>query len=144
MKSGYGYGLDLNCKLTKTLVSNEGDCNSWGNNRISKSYVANPTKATVYIPWNMKNSIGTQSRVIPMDSNGTLKFILPKSNISSIGARKIYTPPELAGTEETPVSHSFEIYISGGGVQNIEFCKKLIGTITVNGVMYDDDFSGAD
>lgn len=144
LKSGYGFGLDLNCKLTKTLVSNEGDCNSWGNNRSSKLNVANPTKATVYIPWNMKNSIGTQSRVIPMDSNGTLKFILPKSNISSIGARKIYTPPELAGTEEAPVSHSFEIYISGGGVQNIEFCKKLIGTITVNGVMYDDDFSGAD
>lgn len=143
-KSGYGFELDVNCKITKTLVSNTGDCRAWGNNRTAKSSVANPTKSTVYIPWNMTNSFGIQSTVIPMDSNGALKFILPKSNMSSIGARKIYTPPELAGTEETPVSHSFEVYINGGGIGNVEFCKKLIGTITINGVMYDDDFSGAD
>lgn len=56
-------------------------------------------------------------------------------------ARKIYTDVALAGTKEEPASHSFDIYISGGGVGNIEFCKKLSKTITINGDMYEDDFS---
>ena len=43
--------------------------------------------------------------------------------------------------KEEPASHSFDIYISGGGVGNIEFCKKLSKTITINGDMYEDDFS---
>ena len=92
----------------------------------------------------MTNKLGTQDTAISMDENGTLKFILPRSNVSHTGERKIYTPVELAGTEESPVSHSFEIYINGGGVGSVEFCKKLNGTITINGVMYDDDFSDAD
>ena len=48
------------------------------------------------------------------------------------------------GTQEKPVNHSFEIYISGGGVGNVEFCKKITKTITINGDMFEDDFSGAD
>ena len=79
-----------------------------------------------------------------MDKNGTSSFILPQSNVSSVKARKIYTPVELAGTSESPEKHSFEIYINGGGVNRIEFCKKLTGTITINGDMYEDDFSGSD
>ena len=106
--------------------------------------VKNPTKATVYIPWNMTNKLGSQDPAVSMEEHGTLNFILPKSNMSHTGERKIYTPVELAGTEESPVLHSFEIYINGGGVGSVEFCKKLKGTITINGVMYDDDFSGAD
>lgn len=73
-----------------------------------------------------------------------MKFRLPVSNVSQAGARKIYTPVELAGTSEEPVSHDFEVYISGGGIEGVEFCQKLIGTITINGDMYEDDFSGSD
>ena len=74
-----------------------------------------------------------------MVPDGRLKFILPESPVSEIGAKKIYTPVELAGTMENPESHSFEIYIGGGGVGEIEFCQKIDGTITINGDMYEDD-----
>lgn len=144
LKSGYGFEMDINCKLNTKLVSSSGGCTSWGKNRTALMYVKNPTKATVYIPWEMKNNLGTQSKTITMDSNGTLKFRLPVSNVSQAGARKIYTPVELAGTSEEPVSHDFEVYISGGGIEGVEFCQKLIGTITINGDMYEDDFSGSD
>ena len=106
--------------------------------------VKDPTKATVYLPWEMTNRLGTQSKTIGMEQNGRLKFQLPVSNVSEAGARRIYTPVELPGTEENPVNHEFEVYISGGGIEGVEFCQKLIGRITINGDMYSDDFSGAD
>ena len=143
-KSGYGFELDVTCNVASKLISHSGDCSSWGSSRASTASVKNPTKATVYIPWNMTNSLGTQPKQISMDSNGTLKFRLPQSSVSTVKARKIYTPAQLAGTEEKPEKHSFEIYINGGGVGNTEFCKKLTETITINGDMYSDDFSGAD
>lgn len=144
LKSGYGFGVDVNCTLNTTLVSNTGGCRSWGNSRRHTSTVKNPTTATVFVPWDMTNRLGSQGRSISMVSNGTLKFTLPASPVSEIGAKKIYTPVELAGTKESPQSHSFEIYIGGGGVGSVEFCQKLNGTITINGDMYEDDFSGAD
>lgn len=143
LKSGYGFGVEIRYSISKNLISNSGGCSSWGNNRSATKTVKAPTSATVYLPWTMTNNFGTQGNIISMEKSGS-KFILPKSRVSSIDARKIYTPVELAGTQEDPVSHSFEMYINGGGVGNVEFCKKLSGTITINGVMYDDDFSGAD
>ena len=92
----------------------------------------------------MTNRLGTQGRTIAMEQNGKLRFRLPVSKVSEAGARKIYTPVELPGTKEEPVTHEFEIYINGGGVNNVEFCQKIIGRITINGDMYSDDFSGAD
>lgn len=141
-KSGYGFEVEVSCIIKTSLIKNEGD-DSWGDNRTATSKVKNPTKATVYIPWVMKNRLGTQSQSITMDNYSDLKFKLPVSNVSESGARNIYTPVELAGTEDAPESHSFEIYINGGGVGNTEFCKKLSETITINGNMYDDDVSGA-
>lgn len=142
LKSGYGFGVDVNCTLNTTMVSNTG-CESWGDDREHSATVKNPTTATVFVPWDMSNSLGSQGRSISMVPNGTLKFTLPESPVSKIGARNIYTPVELAGTKESPQSHSFEIYIGGGGVDDVEFCQKLDGTITINGDMYEDDFSGA-
>lgn len=143
LKSGYGFGVDVDYRLNTTMVSNSG-CKNWGDNRKPSATIKNPTTATVFVPWNMTNRLGSQGKSISMVSNGPLKFTLPSSSISEIGAKKIYTPVELAGTKESPQSHSFEIYIGGGGVDSIEFCKKLTGTITINGDMYEDDFSGAD
>ncbi|MBE5040751.1 hypothetical protein [Ructibacterium gallinarum] len=144
LKSGYGFEVGVSCSLETTLVSNKGGCSGWGANRRALMTVKDPAKATVYLPWNMTNRLGTQSKTIGMEPNGKLKFQLPVSNVSEAGARKIYTPVELPGTEEEPVNHEFEIYISGGGIEGVEFCQKLIGRITVNGDMYSDDFSGAD
>ena len=143
LKSGYGFGVDVNCILNTTLVSNTG-CKSWGNNRTPFATVKNPTVATVFVPWDMTNRLGSQGRSISMVQNGALKFTLPASPVSEIGVKKIYTPVELPGTQESPVSHSFEIYIGGGGVGETEFCQKVVATITINGDMYLDDFSGAD
>ena len=139
-KSGYGFEVDVKCTLKTTLVSNSG-CTGWGSNRSPAASVKNPERATVYLPWDMTNRLGRQGRAVGMEKSGALHFILPKSAVSETGARRIYTPAELAGTKENPVRHEFEIYINGGGVNNIEFCKKLTGTITVNGDMYEDDFS---
>ena len=144
LKSGYGFEIEVSCSLSTTLVSNRGGCSSWGNNRSPLMSVKDPTKTTVYVPWDMTNRLGTQSKAIEMESNGRLKFRLPVSNVSEAGARKIYTPVELPGTEEEPVSHEFEMYVSGGGIEGVEFCQKLIGRITINGDMYSDDFSGSD
>ena len=143
LKSGYGFGVDVDCTVNTTMISNTG-CRGWGNNRRPTSTVKNPTTATVFVPWDMTNRLGSQGRSISMVTNGALKFTLPASPVSEIGAKKIYTPVELAGTKESPQSHSFEIYIGGGGVGSVEFCQKLNGTITINGDMYEDDFSGAD
>ena len=57
---------------------------------------------------------------IAMEKSGK-GFQLPKSPISEAGARKIYTDVALAGTKEEPASHSFDIYISGGGVFQYSF-----------------------
>ena len=143
-KSGYGFEAEVKYNINTSLLSNSGGCSSWGYGRTPKMSVLQPSKSTVYIPWIASNRLGTQSRSIEMEKRAGNRFILPESNISEIGARKIYTPVELPGTEEAPASHSFEIYLSGGGVGDIEFCKKLNCSITINGDMYSDDFSGAD
>lgn len=143
LKSGYGFGVDVECTISTTLERNSG-CRSWGKNRKPDATVKPPTTATVFLPWDMINRLGSQGRSISMVPEGKLKFTLPSSPVSETGAKKIYTPVELAGTKESPKSHSFEIYIGGGGVESEEFCQKLIGTITINGDMYEDDFSGAD
>lgn len=144
LKSGYGFDVNVSCAVNTKLVSNKGGCSNWGKNRKALMYINDPTKATVYIPWDMTNRLGTQNKAIAMESNGRLKFRLPISNVSEAGARKIYTPVELPGTAEEPVSHEFEIYINGGGFEGVEFCQKIIGRITINGDMYSDDFSGSD
>lgn len=143
LKSGYGFGVDVNCRLNTSLISNSG-CRNWGSNRAPSATINNPTAATVFLPWDMTNRLGSQGRSISMVPDGTLRFTLPSSPVSETGAKKLYTPVELAGTKENPQSHSFEIYIGGGGVDSVEFCQKLNGTITINGDMYEDDFSGAD
>jgi len=143
LKSGYGFEIDVECDIETSMIDNDG-CGDWGDSRDYTAILKNPTTATVFVPWDMTNRLGSQGRSISMDGDGTLKFTLPESPVSEIGARKIYTPVELAGTEEAPQTHSFEIYIGGGGVDSVEFCQKLDGSITINGDMYSDDFSGAD
>lgn len=143
-KSGYGFETKVNYSITTKLIDNAGEyCSNWNNNRSASKKVKEPTKTAVYIPWSMTNRLGTQSKSISMDKSGKV-FQLPKSPVSESGERKIYTDVSLAGTQEKPVNHSFEIYISGGGVGNVEFCKKITKTITINGDMFEDDFSGAD
>lgn len=144
LKSGYGFEVNVNCTLNTSLISQSGGCSNWGRNRKAANSVKNPDKATIYLPWEMTNSLGMQGKTISMVSGGRLKFKLPVSPVSQAGARKIYTPVELSGTKEAPEHHLFEIYISGGGVGGVEFCQKLDETITINGDMYEDDFSGAD
>ena len=138
LKSGYGFGVDVACTLDTELVSNDG-CGDWGYGRSPAAIVRKPTTATVYVPWDMTNRLGSQGRSISMEQNGNLKFTLPESHVSETGAKKIYTPVELPGTKEEPRTHSFEIYIGGGGVDGTEFCQKIDASITINGDMYQDD-----
>jgi hypothetical protein len=138
LKSGYGIDVNVNCTLNTRLIDNEG-CNSWGNNRKPKKTISKPTKATIYLPWTVKNMLGEQSSDISMENYQSLKFRLPISPISVLGERLLYTDVALSGTPEMPQEHTFEIYINGGGVDGIEFCKKLTKRIVIAGSMYDDD-----
>ncbi len=87
----------------------------------------------------MINRLGTQSKSIAMEKSGKGFPVAEKSHIRS-RRKDIYRCCACRDKGE-PASHSFDIYISGGGVGNIEFCKKLSKTITINGDMYEDDFS---
>lgn len=143
-KSGYGFAVDVSCRLKTHLAKHEGNCTGWGSGRQAEATMEEPTRATVYLPWTVANRRGTQPASVTMNKNGNLTFTLPENPISEVGTRKIYTPVELSGTAEKPETHNFEVYIHGGGVGKTEFCKKLEGQIIINGDMYEDDFSGAD
>ena len=73
------------------------------------------------------------------NTNTASSFITPQNPISVKNSRSIFTDVALKGTAEEPFTHSFDIYISGGGVNGVEFCKKLTETFIINGSMYDDD-----
>jgi hypothetical protein len=58
-------------------------------------------------------------------------------------SKLIFTDVALAGTAQRPQEHRFIISIAGGGVNGIPFCKEITERITINGVMYEDDATGA-
>jgi len=101
----------------------------------------------VRLDYNVTNKLGTQPFTVQMlrsSLGSTTSAFEPKANpISEIRAQKIYTAVGLSGTANSPARHYFDIYVSGGGVNGVEFCKVIHDYITINGDMYSDDFSGA-
>lgn len=145
-KSGYGFSVDVNTDLTVRLKSQTG-CGNWGEPRSPAKRVSLPTKALVYVPFTVTNRLGTQGSQIELErisSGGSSVFFqTPVNPISETGARRIYTDVTLPGTQEAPVNHTVDLYISGGGIDGIEFCLHLTKSYTINGDMFEDDFSGS-
>lgn len=146
-KSGYGFSVDVTTDLKVRLKSQTG-CGKWNRNRSPEKSVSLPTKALAYVPYTVTNRLGTQNSTIELEfvsSRGSsVTFQTPVNPISETGARRIYTDVTLPGTQEAPVKHNVDIYISGGGIDGIEFCLHLTKSYTINGDMYQDDFSAAD
>lgn len=146
LKSGYGFVVTANTSINTRMVSNSG-CGSWGGGRSPSKKPVPPTKAEVRLTYKVTNKLGTQSYTVQLaqsSSSSTTSTFEPKPNpISEVRAKKIYTAVGLKGTGAAPARHNFDIYISGGGVNGVEFCKVIHDFITINGNMYEDDFTGA-
>ncbi|MBR1970218.1 MAG: hypothetical protein IKA17_07660 [Clostridia bacterium] len=143
LKSGYGFEVEASSMITTRLVSHTGGCSSWGSDRSAEKTPQAPTKAEVRLGYTVTNIIGTQGSTVALErsSNNTTSttFITAQNPISVLGARTIFTDVALPGTAEAPAVNNFEIYIYGGGVNGVEFCKTIHESITINGSMYDDD-----
>lgn len=146
MKSGYGFGVDVDTSIATRMVSNSG-CGNWGGGRSPSKKPVPPTKAEVRLNYKVVNKLGTQPYTVQMlqtHLGSTASAFEPKANpISEIRAKKIYTAVGLKGTSKSPAKHYFDIYVSGGGVNGVEFCRVLHDFITINGNLYEDDFTGA-
>jgi hypothetical protein len=150
LKSGYGTVVEVETKILTEMESNSG-C-GWGSGRAPTLTPTPPTKAEVRNPWKvvmkMENrSTQTQPYTVPLQkvsSTATEATFHPApAAVSEIRAKKIYTPVELEGSADWPKTHTFEIYVSGGGIPGVEFCKTIREQLTINGVMYDDDITSA-
>lgn len=149
-KSGYGFELPVDC-TTKTnlkgVTATSGKC-SWNKSRKPAKQLLPPSVARVDLPFTVTNRRGTQPSTIYLDisakGQNSVKFQAPANPISEISARKIYTDVALAGTKEQPVTHNIDIYITGGGIGNVEWCLHIPKSFVINGDLYEDDFSAAD
>lgn len=143
LKSGYGFAVALNTSVSTRLVSHSGGCDVWGNDRTPQKTVQAPTKADVKLNYTVTNIIVTQGNTIPLErtaNNGTRTvFTTAENPISIMKSRTIYTEVSLAGTAENPETHNYDIYIYGGGVNGVEFCKTITDSFVINGSMFDDD-----
>jgi hypothetical protein len=142
LKSGYGFQVNADTSISTKMVSNSG-CKDWGNNRLPTKIPKPPTTAEVRLNYSVSNSLGTQPYVVTLESsaqsNTTSTFITAENPISVKNSRSIFTDVSLKGTIENPFTHFFDIYISGGGVNGVEFCKKIAESFVISGSMYDDD-----
>lgn len=146
LKSGYGFAVTANATINTRMVKNDG-CTHWGNSRANIKIPVPPDKAQVKLGWTVKNRLGTQPASIDLkllSKTATQSKFEPVPNaISEIKAKQIYTGVALAGTATNPKNHKIVLSITGGGVNGKSFRKEIIDQITINGVMYDDDFTGA-
>ena len=146
LKSGYGFVIQVDNAITTQLISNSG-CGEWGDGRQPSDKPTPPTKGEVRMNYKINNKLGTQPYTVQLQQSSygsrTSSFEPKPSNISEIRAKKIYTDVSLKGTAQTPYRHYFDIYISGGGVNGVEFCKTFRDFLTINGNLYEDDFTGA-
>lgn len=143
LKSGYGFEVGVNTAINTRLISESGCGNYTNSNRRPSKVPQPPTNAEVRLNYKVSNSLGTQPYNVTLERSSststTSSFITAQNPISIKKSRSIFTDVALKGTAEAPFTHSFDIYISGGGVNGVEFCKKLTDTFTINGDMYSDD-----
>jgi hypothetical protein len=146
LKSGYGFSVLVNNAISTHLISNSG-CGEWGDGRQPSNKPSPPSKGEVRLSYRVTNKLGTQPYTVQLQQahlGSTTSSFEPKANnISEIRAKKIYTDVALKGTANAPARHYFDVYISGGGVNGVEFCKTFRDYITINGNMYEDDFTGS-
>ena len=146
LKSGYGFAVVVENTITTKQIGNAGACGKSLSKANSKIPVP-PQRAEVRTGWTVKNPElkTTQTNITSLSkiaqTSTTSKFECAPSKVSHYKEKKIYTDVALAGTAKKPAKHNVSIVMGGGGVNGVEFCNTLTKQITINGNMYEDDFT---
>jgi hypothetical protein len=136
----------MNSVVTVKQVNDNGSCGDHKTKAYSKT-VTPPTAAEVRTDWTVKNPEKkvTQGTTIPLvkgsGSGLTVNFVTKPNPVSNYNKPQIYTDVTMKGTKQKPVKHTITVYASGGGVNGVPFCKSISLSFTINGDMYEDDFT---
>lgn len=145
-KSGYGFMVNLNNSITTSQIGNAGACGK----SLSKANSKKPTpplSSEVKTDWTvkLKDSKATQPKTVLLakaaSTATTSKFVTAANPISHYKNAQIYTDVALKGTKKKPVKHTVTVYTYGGGVNGVQFCKSIPLSFTINGNMYEDDWT---
>ncbi|QIB68574.1 hypothetical protein Ami103574_04210 [Aminipila butyrica] len=145
-KSGYGFSVNVNNSIATSQIGNSGACGkslSKANNKkpVPPSAAEVRTSGTVKV----KGAKATQPKNVALAKGATTgttsKFITAANPLSQYKKAQIYTDVALKGTKQKPVKHSVTAYTYGGGVNGVQFCKSIPLTFTINGNMYEDDWT---
>jgi len=129
LKAGYGFEVDINSHVTYRQTNRLSDPRTPSNRPTSPSLAKVTTR--------FGKGIYMLQRVSSSGSSASFKMY--EDPTSSIRARKIYTPRELAGTMANPVVYPIAIEVYGSSVAGKDLCITVNKTITINGDMYEDD-----
>lgn len=145
-KSGYGFTVAVNNSISTKQISNGGACKQDLSKANEKKPVP-PTGAEVRTSWNVVNKQKkyTQPKTVALAKTGgtatTSTFGCAANPVSNYNYKQIYTDVALKGTKQKPVKHTVNMYTLGGGVNGVKFCKNIPLSFTINGDMYEDDFT---
>lgn len=145
-KSGYGFSVTMTNNVSVAQTGNSGSCGS----SLSKAHSASvqaPLSAEVRTSWTVKHreqKVSQPKNISLERATNTGKkttFICAVNPISQYSERLIFTDVALKGTKKSPVKHTIKLYSYGGGVDGREFCINVPLTFTINGDMYEDDWT---
>ncbi|QIB69754.1 hypothetical protein Ami103574_10665 [Aminipila butyrica] len=145
-KSGYGFSVNVNNSIATSQIGNSGACGK----SLSKANIKKPvppSAAEVRTNWTvkLKDSKYTQPKNVALFKGAvtgtTSKFVTAANQLSNYKNAQIYTDVALKGTKQKPIKHTISVYSYGGGVNGVQFCKSLPLTFTINGNMYEDDWT---
>lgn len=147
LKSGYGFEPYVKVKISSprciSKKKSSSRCGKSLGNRTPKATVTPPTDAEVHLGYTVKNSLGTQGRVVKLSKDKTdstsSEFSMGINPISVLDTKEIFTDIWLAGTKENPVKHYVTVKLYGGGVNGKAWCTTAKDSFTINGDMYEDD-----
>lgn len=149
LKSGYGFGVDVTAEVRVYFEDGTSSygCNNVDWNRKPTKKVTMPASAEVQLGYTTSNALGTQGNIVKLEKQSESKdgdktiltYRAPVNPMSVLGERIILTDIYLTGTKDRPVTHEFNVLVSGGGVNGMEFCQSAKSSFTINGDMYEDD-----
>lgn len=145
-KSGYGFMVDVSNVIEVKQISNSGAC---GKSKIkaNNKKVVPPLSAEVRTNWSVKNKEkktiqGTTITMTKASAAAAIsQFVTAANPVSNYNKSLIYTDVALKGTRKNPDNHTITVYTYGGGVNGVQFCKSIPLTFTINGNMYEDDWT---
>lgn len=127
LKAGRGFGVNVTSSVSYGQISG-----AWSRSATNTPSAPSTAKVTT----NFGKGVYTLQKTGGSGLSAT--FSLPVDSTSSVGARMIYTPKDLAGTKSNPESYKVEIDVYGSCAGG-DLCVGVNKGITINGDMYEDD-----